>query len=61
MKKEEILDNGLVRTYSDAGFKLEQVDTEWLCIEAVDPPGHEHTYRETDIPIPVEPQVANAE
>ena len=39
-----------VRSYSDQGMKLRQVDTGILYEDAVDVPGL-HTYEETDIPI----------
>lgn len=41
----------LVRTYSDAGMKIQQDETGYLYDEAVDPQFVGRTYTETDIPI----------
>ena len=42
-----------IRTYSDAGMQIRQVETGILYHDAVDVPGL-YTYTETDIPIPRE-------
>ena len=42
-----------IRTYSDAGMQIRQVETGILYHDAVDVPGR-YTYEETDIPIPRE-------
>ena len=42
-----------IRTYSDAGMQIRQVETGILYHDAVDVPG-KYTYEETDIPIPRE-------
>lgn len=42
-----------IRTYSDAGMMIRQVETGILYAEAVDVPGR-YTYEETDIPVPDE-------
>ena len=42
-----------IRTYSDAGMMIRQVETGVLYAEAVDVPGR-YTYEETDIPVPDE-------
>ena len=45
----------LIRTWSDAGFFIEQVGTGILYAEAIDPDFMNRTYNETDQLIPVEP------
>lgn len=40
-----------IRTYSDAGFKIERDGR--LFDEAIDPVGTNRNYTETDIPVPV--------
>lgn len=44
----------LYRTYSDAGFYIEQ-DTGAIYAEAIDVENSEYTYTETTTPIPAEP------
>lgn len=51
IKTETIGDR--IRTYSDAGMMIKQVETDILYQDAVDIPNH-YTYVETDIPIPPE-------
>lgn len=51
MIKTELLENGLIRTYSDAGFMIHGGSPEGDYEEAVDPVSEERTYTETDIPI----------
>lgn len=48
---EEILENGLIRHYSDAGKMLKQVETGVEYSEAVDVVPCRYTYEETDKPI----------
>lgn len=40
----------LVKTYSDAGFKVRQIETGTLYVEAIDPEFAHREYEETDIP-----------
>lgn len=47
--KMEILDNGLVRTYSDEGYKIQNLYTGQIYIDAIDPIHIHRTYVETDI------------
>ena len=44
----------LVRTYSDAGFKIKQDGTDIIYDEAIDPVFMNRTYTETDIPLDYE-------
>lgn len=47
----------LVRTYSDEGMKIRQVETDTIYDEAIDVEPVRYTYEETDIPIePEEPE-----
>lgn len=48
---EEILNERLVRHYSDQGMKLKQVETGSLYDEAVDLIPCQYTYEETEIPV----------
>lgn len=48
----EDIGNGLVRTYSDAGFMIHGGYPEADYIEAIDPISTGRTYTETDRPIP---------
>ena len=41
----------LIRTYSDAGYKIQQDGTGDIYDEAIDPADSGRTYTETDIPI----------
>ena len=41
----------LVKTYSDAGFKVRQIETGDLYTEAIDPQFTHREYEETDIPV----------
>lgn len=52
IKAEEI--NGRIHHYSDAGFKLRQIETGVLYDDAVDVLPCKYTYEETDKLIPVE-------
>ena len=54
MIKAETLDNGLIRTYSDAGFLIHGGSPEGDYAEAIDPVSLNRTYTETNIPIPTE-------
>lgn len=51
MIKTETLADGRVRTYSDAGFRIRQIETGIIYDNAVDSVPHE--YEETDEPIPI--------
>jgi len=42
----------LIRTYSDAGYMIRQIETGVLYSEAVDITPCPYTYEETNIPIP---------
>ena len=53
IKTEEI--NGRIRHYSDAGFKIRQIETGVLYDDAVDVLPCRYTYGETDEPISEEP------
>ena len=44
-----------VRTYSDAGFVIEQVGTGFRFAEAIDPHDSGRTYIETNDPVDLEP------
>ena len=41
----------LIRTYSDAGFKIRKNGTDEIYDEAIDPAGSGRTYTETDEPV----------
>lgn len=41
----------LIRTYSDAGFKIRKNGTDEIYDEAIDPAGSGRTYVETDEPV----------
>ena len=51
MVAEEIIDNTVVRHWSDAGVKLRQIETDTLWNDAVDVLPCAFTYEETDIPV----------
>ena len=51
MIKTEMYSEDLVRTYSDAGFKIRQDGTGIVYDEAIDPIYMNRTYTETDIPL----------
>ena len=51
MVKTEEYREGLVRTYSDAGYKIRQDGTGIVYDEAIDPAGSGRTYTETDQPV----------
>ena len=51
MIRTQVLDENLVRTYSDAGMMIRQDGTGILYCEAVDPIVCGRTYTETDEPI----------
>ena len=46
----------LIRTYSDAGFKIRKDGTDEIYDEAIDPADSGRTYTETDESIEVEPE-----
>lgn len=48
MIKTEVLENGSTRTYSDEGFYIHGGFPEGDYAEAIDPPGIERTYTETN-------------
>lgn len=53
MIRTETIDGGArMRTYSDAGMRLRQVETGALYDEAIDIAPSPYTYEETDIPLP---------
>ena len=52
LKTEQIGER--IRTYSDEGMMIRQVETGILYIDAVDVP-NKYTYEETDVQIPQEP------
>lgn len=54
MIKTEMYSEDLVRTYSDAGFKIKQDGTDIIYDEAIDPVFMNRTYTETDIPLDYE-------
>lgn len=51
--EESIRSDGvkLIRTYSDEGYQIVQVDTGAVYSEAIDVENSGHTYGETDLPI----------
>ncbi len=57
----EQLNERLVKIYSDEGVLIQRVDTGVLYEEVIDPIDAGRTYRETDIPIKVEGDEADAE
>ena len=48
---QEILENGLIHTYSDNGKKLIQNETGIMYDDAIDVP-NKHTYTESEIDVP---------
>ena len=50
MIKTEILENNLIRHYSDDNFKIKQIETGIIYDEAIDVIPCRYTYEETDIP-----------
>lgn len=48
MIKTEILKNGYIMTYSDEGFYIHGGIPEGDYVQAIDPPGVNRTYTETD-------------
>lgn len=48
MIKTEVLENGSTRTYSDEGFYIHGGFPEGDYVQAIDPPGLNRTYTETD-------------
>jgi hypothetical protein len=58
MLVQETLPNGLVKTYSNAGLMIKQIETGELYEEAIDIP-YNYTYNETDIKIEQEEQEIN--
>ena len=59
MIKTELLENDLIRTYSDAGMKIHGGFPEGDYNEAIDPVSAQRTYTETDIPI--EDEISDSE
>ena len=53
MIQVEMLPDGRVRRYSDAGMCIRQVETGIVYEDAVDTVPCRYTYVETDIPLPV--------
>lgn len=51
MIKTEMYSEDLIKTYSDAGFKIMQEGTGAIYDEAIDPISMNRTYTETNIPI----------
>ena len=62
MLQSELLENGTrIRFYSDAGFKIRQIETGIIYEDAVHNVPAQYTYEETDIPLdpePLDPQEA---
>lgn len=54
MIKSEIIDNMVVRHYSDRGVMIRQVETDTLWPDAVDALPCVFTYEETDVSVPDE-------
>lgn len=52
MIRSEIIDNAVIRHYSDQNMMLRQVETDTLWPDAVDILPCAFTYEETDIPVP---------
>lgn len=50
MLKTEILDNNLIKHYSDENFKIKQIETGIIYDEAIDVMPCRYTYEETNIP-----------
>lgn len=50
MVKEQILNETLVRHYSDEGKKIRQIETDIIYDEAIDIIPCRYTYEQTDIP-----------
>lgn len=48
MIKTEVLENGSIKTYSDEGFYIHGGVPEGDYVQAIDPPGVNRTYTETD-------------
>lgn len=51
MIQQETLQNGRIYTYSDAGYKIRQIQTNILYDDAVDVAPLRYTYEQTDQPI----------
>lgn len=49
MIKSETRADGLIRTYSDAGLKIQKIGTDEIYDEAIDLATSDHNYVETDI------------
>lgn len=58
---EELIGDGLVRTYSNQGVLIRGGSPEGDYIEAVDPVSLGRTYVETDIPIEIEEETVDTE
>lgn len=58
IQTEQLIINNheLIRTYSDAGFKIRKDGTDEIYDEAIDPADSGRTYTETDESIEVEPE-----
>lgn len=48
MIKTETLENGSIKTYSDEGFYIHGGSPDGDYVQAIDPPGVNRTYTETD-------------
>ena len=59
--KTEIIDERLIKTYSDAGYYIHGGDPEGDYTEAIDPISAGRTYIETDILIPEEAEIEDYE
>lgn len=58
---QELIGDGLVRTYSDQGVLIHGGFPEGDYVEAVDPVSLGRTYVETDIPIEIEEETVDTE
>ena len=58
---QELIGDGLVRTYSDQGVLIHGGFPEGDYVEAVDPVSLGRTYVETDIPIEIEEETVDIE
>lgn len=59
--KTEIIEERLIKTYSDAGYYIHGGNPEGDYTEAIDPISAGRTYTETDILIPTEDEEAEIE
>ena len=61
MIREEMMDGGFVRHYSDAGLYIRQIETGCVYDDAIDVVPCRFSYDETDEKIPVEEPETNEE